>query len=124
MNGNNENLAITYSRVGDYNLPNLVLPIEKRIYSFGKYGRMRLTYLKEHRRVLYVNLLTSGKLNEHLREVDEQANSMVEEIVRDMAGRDKTDEALKATDQMKWVGLMNNYRSCASEVVMRELIQS
>ena len=71
-----------------------------------------------------MNLLTSGELYEHLREVDEQANSMVEEIVRDMAGRDKTDEALKATDQMKWVGLMNNYQACASEVVMKELIHS
>ena len=122
MNNNNSNSSISYSRVGDYKLPNLVLPTEKKISSFGMYGRMRFTYLKDHRRVLFVNLLTSGKLNEHLCEVDEQAKIMVEEIVHDMANRDKTDESLKATDQMKWVGRMNNYRACAEEMVLNELV--
>ena len=122
MNNNNSNSLISYSRIGDYNLPNLVLPIEKRIFSFGKYGRMRLRYLKEKHRVIFVNLLTSGKLNEHLFQVDEQANTMVEEIVLDMARRDKTDGSLKATDQMKWVGRMNNYRACAEEMVLSDLI--
>ena len=88
----------------------------------GKYGRMRRTYLKEHQKAFYIQLQARGELWQHLREVDEQAQSMVNTIVARMAEIDGVTEELKATDQMKWVGLMNNYRHCAEELVIREII--
>lgn len=115
-----EEMGGTYRRVGDYFLPNLSLPAKGENLSFGKYGKMRLRYLKEHRRALYTNLLTSGKLNEHLQEVDQQASEQVNQIVKAMAKTDGTDESLKAHDQMRWVGLMNNYKACAEEIILKE----
>ena len=91
-------------------------------YNIGKYGRMRKRYLQEHRHALFNYLLLSGKLNEHLHEVDVKANAMIEEIVTAMAKADRCDNELKMQNQMKWVGLMNNYQVCAEEVVFKELI--
>ncbi len=88
----------------------------------GKYGRMRRTYLKEHQKAFYIQLQARGELWQHLREVDEQAQSMVDTIVARMAEIDGVTEELKATDQMKWVGLMNNYRHCAEEFVLRDVV--
>ena len=88
----------------------------------GKYGRMRGTYLKEHQKAFYIQLQARGELWQHLREVDEQAQSMVNTIVARMAEIDGVTEELKATDQMKWVGLMNNYRHCAEEFVLRDVV--
>ena len=88
----------------------------------GKYGRMRRTYLKEHQKAFYIQLQARGELWQHLREVDEQAQSMVNTIVARMAEVDGVTEELKATDQMKWIGLMNNYRHCAEELVIREIV--
>ena len=88
----------------------------------GKYGRMRRTYLKEHQKAFYIQLQARGELWQHLREVDEQAQSMVNTIVARMAEIDGVTEELKATDQMKWVGLMNNYRHCAEEFVLRDVV--
>lgn len=88
----------------------------------GKYGRMRRTYLKEHQKAFYIQLQARGELWQHLREVDEQAQSMVNTIVARMAEIDGVTEDLKATDQMQWVGLMNNYRHCAEEIVLRDVV--
>ena len=90
--------------------------------TLSKYGGMRAKYLKEHKKVLYFNLLTSGKLNEHLVEVDTSACNMAEYLTKEMAKRQGVTEQLKATDMMKWVGMMNNFKNQAEEIVLKELI--
>lgn len=105
-----------------YYYPDLALPQAKNDYIIGKYGRMRKRYLKNHKKSLYTNLLTSGKLYEHLKEVDTRATVQVRQIVTAMAKADGTDEKLKATDQMKWVSLMNNYKACAEEIVLEDVV--
>jgi len=89
----------------------------KEDYSLGKYGKMRLNYLKKYKRGLYTELLMTNKLQEHLREIDETATRQVNEIIQAMAKQDGTDEKLKAKNQMRWVGLMNNYLHCAEECI-------
>jgi hypothetical protein len=116
----NEN-GICYVLQGDYYLPDLILP-KQEVFHIGKYGILRKTYLERHRRALYNNLLNTCKLNEHLHEVDVRATGMIEQIVMAMAVADGTDEHLKETDQMRWVGLMNNYRNCAEEFVLRDVV--
>ena len=111
-------MEITYSKYGDYYLPDLVLS-EEEPATYGRFGRIRLKYLKEHRRVLYINLLTSGELTQHLNEVDRQAREM---LVKQMAQEQGITEQMKAEDQMAWVGAMNNIRSVAEEVVMQEIM--
>ena len=114
-------MEITYSKYGDYYLPDLVVSDEEPT-TYGRFGRMRLRYLKEHRRVLYINLLTSGKLTQHLNTVDRQSREMLELLVKQMAQAQGITEQLKAEDQMAWVGAMNNIRSAAEEVVMQEIM--
>ena len=87
-----------------------------------KYGRMREKYLREHRKVLYCNLLTSGKLYEHLVEIDTSACNMAEHLIKEMARKQGVTEQLKMQDLMKWVGLMNNIKACAEEIVLKESI--
>lgn len=116
-------MEITYSKYGDYYLPNLVVSDEEPT-TYGRFGRMRLRYLKEHRRVLYIDLLTSGKLTQHLNTVDRQANEMLRLLIEQMAQAQGVTEQLKAKDQMAWVGAMNNIRCAAEDVVMREVIFS
>lgn len=88
----------------------------------GRYGRLRLKYLKQHRRALYLSLKTTFRLNEHLADVDRQAHDMVELLTSQMAQAEVIREALKATDQMGWVGEMNNIRSRAEEIVFKDII--
>ena len=95
-----EQMGGTYRQEGDYLIPNLALPEEPE-YQIGKYGRMRRSYLKEHRPVLYANLLTSGTLHRHLAEIDQACNERMEIIVSDMARQEDVTEALKAADQME-----------------------
>ena len=114
---------ITYTRQGDYNLPNLLPPQEEPV-PHGKYALLRKKFLKEHRRVTYTNLLTSGKLNSHLEEIQQTAQRRMEQIVAQMAKAQGMTEELKASDQMKWVGLMNNLQNAAEEMVLAELIYS
>ncbi len=114
---------ITYTRQGDYNLPNLLPPQEEPILH-GKYALLRKKFLKEHRRVTYTNLLTSGRLSSHLAEIQQTAQRRMEEIVGQMAKAQGVTEELKASDQMKWVGLMNNLQNAAEETVLAELIYS
>ena len=99
----------------------LVLP-EGTHYEIGRYGRMRWEYLKTHRRLEYIRLLMEGKLNEYLHEVDEECYERMELLVEQMKAGAGITEELKASDQMKWVGLMNNVWSAAEEAVIRELI--
>lgn len=116
-----EKAGISYTLHGDYYLPDLVLPAEKE-KPIGIWGRKHLDYLKEHRRLVYLNLLTSGRLKEYLMSVDEQAEEMFSRLVRQMAKREGVTEQLKADDQMAWVGAMNNIRNRAKEIVNAELI--
>ena len=116
-----EEMDGTYRQVGDYFIPNLVLPDDGE-YQIGKYGRMRRSYLKEHRPVLYANLLTSGTLHRHLAEIDQACNERMAIIVSDMAKQEGVTEALKAADQMEWVRRMNSIRSRAEEIVLTELV--
>ena len=102
--------------------PNLALPEEEPHY--GKYGRMRLRHLKEHRKVLYNILLLDGELVKHLNEVDDTANQRMELLTLQMKERQGINEALKARDQMAWVGACNNIHNAAEEIVLNELIYS
>ena len=114
-------MELTYRKEGDYQLPNLALPEEGPVV-LGKYALLRKDYLKQNRRVLFVNLLTSGKLNEHLMEIEQTANERMELLTAQMAAAQGVTEELKAKDQMKWVGMMNNIRHSAEEAIMSELI--
>ena len=112
---------ITYTRQGDYNLPNLLPPQEEPV-PHGKYALLRRRFLKEHRRITYTNLLTSGKLSSHLAEIQQSAQRRMEEIAAQMAKAEGVTEELKARDQMKWVQMMNNLQNAAEETVLAELI--
>ena len=101
--------------------PNLELP-EEETPRYGKYGRMRRTYLREHHESLYTGLLLSGKLNAHLNEIDETAHARMELLTKQMAKAQDITEDLKARDQMAWVGAMNNIRNAAEEIIQKELI--
>ena len=116
-----EEMGGTYRQEGDYLIPNLVLPDEPE-YQIGKYGRMRRSYLKEHRPVLYASLLTSGTLHRHLAEIDQACNERMEIIVPAMAKQEGVTETLKAADQMEWVRRMNSIRNRAEEIVLTELV--
>ena len=111
----------TYRQEGDYLIPNLALPGEPE-YQIGKYGRMRCSYLKEHRPILYTNLLASGTLHRHLAKIDQACNERMEIIVPAMAKQEGVTETLKAADQMEWVCRMNSIRSRAEEIVLTELV--
>lgn len=115
-----ESTGISYTLRGDYYVPNLVLPEEE--YSIGKYGLMRKHFLQEHRKGTYSTLLLSGRLNEHLHEIDEQAHDFVSGTVKQLAAAQGIDEALKAHDQMAWVGAMNAVKAQAEEMVVREIV--
>lgn len=112
---------LTYSRHGDYLLPNLELPEQEPLH-IGKYGLLRKTYLKTHRRIIYINLLTAGTLYKHLAEIDTQSNDRLDCLMRQMAAAQSVTEALKAADQMAWVGAMNNIKACAEEIVLKEIV--
>ena len=114
---------LTYTRNGDYLIPDLKLT-EQRSKPLGKYGRMRKAYLKEHRPILYNQLLMSEKLYPHLIEIDETAQSRLEQLIPQLAKDAGATEQLKASDPMKWVGLMNTCKAQAEEILMAELINS
>ena len=114
---------LTYIRCGDYDIPNLKLS-EQPETSIGKYGRMRKSYLKEHRPILYNQMLLSEKLYPHLIEIDETAQSRLEQMMPQLAKEAGATEELKASDPMKWVGLMNTLTAQIEEILIRELICS
>ena len=114
---------LTYRKDGDYLLPNLaVLKDECNNYHIGKYGYLRLDYLKKNKRGYYTELMLYGKLPEHLIEIDKQANKRVKAIVNSIVKSQNVDEKLKANNQMEWVKLMNNFKNSAEEIVLNELI--
>ena len=114
-----EQLGGTYREENCNLVPDMELPEQKPI---GKYGRMHLDYLKQHRRGRYSALLGEGQLNAYLADVDEQAHEMLTTLTVELAKTQGIDEHLKATDQMRWVQMMNNVRNSAEETIMRELI--
>ena len=114
-------MEITYHEQNGFQIPNLLLPQEPEVH-LGKYAELRREYLKKHRRVLYTNLKTSGKLTEHLSEIEQTARKMVEQTVAQMAQAEGVTEELKATDPLHWTGLMNNLRHSAEELVLNDLI--
>lgn len=112
-------MELTYRKVGDYFIPNLEVPETPKI---GKYGMLRRSYLRKNRQGIYTGLLLSGKLNKHLEEVDQQADEMVKRLVSQMVKLQGVTEELKAQNQLKWVGVMNNIRAVAEEIVLKELV--
>ncbi len=114
-------MEITYSQCGDYLIPDLALSQDEQ-QLIGKYGRMRGRYLKEHRPVIYSNLLLSGKLSQHLSEIDQTCMDQIELIAQQMKVQEGVTEALKATDQMAWVAHMNSIQNRAEEFVLTELV--
>ena len=112
-------MEMTYRTEGDYRLPNLDVPEAPKV---GKYGMLRRSYLQKHRNCYYTGMQLSGRLNAHLEKIDRQATEMVEQLTAQMAREQGVTEEMKATDQMKWVGLMNNIKASAEEVVKAELI--
>ncbi len=114
-----EQLGGTYREENGKLVPDVELPEQKPI---GKYGKMHIEYLKQHRRGRYSTLLGEGRLNAYLSEIDEQAHKMLTSLTAELAKAQGIDEHLKATDQMRWVQMMNNVRNSAEETVMRELI--
>ena len=117
-----EQLGGTYTQVGDYLLPNLSLPAEKEPGHIGVWALRHKRYLKQHHKVLYYNLLTSGKLYSHLADIEEQAQQLFLRLVKELAEKEGVTEQLKSTDQMKWVRKMNNIRNRAAEMVNNEVI--
>ena len=117
-----EQLGGTYTQIGDYLLPDLSLPAEKDDRPIGIWGQRRLRYLKQYHKVIYYNLLTSGKLHSHLADTEEQAQQLFSRLVRGLAEKEGVTEQLKAADQMAWVRRLNNIREQAAEVVNAELV--
>ena len=111
----------TYTMQGDYCLPNLTLPPEEK-RPIGVWGQCRLRYLKQHHKILYYNLLTSGKLRSHLADVEEEAQALFLRLVKEYAEREGVTEQLKAENPMEWVQRMNNIRERVNEVVNTEMI--
>ena len=116
-----ENLGGTYRAENGHLIPNITLP-EQTDVQIGKYGRMYLDYIKSHRRGRYTTLLTEGKLNARLHEIDLEANEMLETIIPRLATERGIDEDLKAHDMFRWVTEMNNIKARAEEIVLREVV--
>lgn len=116
-----EKTGIEYIRNGDYYLPNLVLAEQKKI-QLNKYGHLRLDYLKNHKKAEYAILFMNNKLTDHLEEVQEIATKRVEEIIKSLKEQSNLTEEMKNTDQLYWVGIMNNFKNQAEEIVLKELI--
>lgn len=116
-----EQLGGTYREENGYLIPNLTLPDEEQV-EIGIWGQRHLRYIKQHHKVRYVNLLTSGTLNGYLADIDKQAEDMLFRLVEQMAEREGVTEQLKADNQMEWVAQMNNIRSRATEIVNNDII--
>ena len=114
-----EQMGGTYRQEGDYSLPNLTVP---ESVSIGIWGQRRRQYLREHRKALYNALLLGGNLNSHLADIDQQAEDMFSQLVKQMAEQEGITEQLKAKNQMEWVGQMNNIRNRVEEIICNELI--
>lgn len=118
----NEQTGISYTLHGDYYLPDLVLPEDEDKRTIGKWGKLRKSYLQQHKRVFYNTLFTNLTLHTHLADIDEQARSMFDSLVEQMMKREGVTEELKEQNQLEWVGRMNNIKERANEIVCSELI--
>ena len=116
-----EKTGIEYHLEGDYYIPNLVLPKQEKV-TLNKYGRMRLKYLKENKKAEYSIMLMDGTLNSHLKEIQETATNRIEQIVKQLKAKSNLTEDMKNTDMLYWVGMMNNFKNQAEEIVFNELI--
>lgn len=116
-----ERTGIEYHLEGDYYIPNLVMPEQEKI-TLNKYGRMRLNYLKENKKAEYSIMLMDGTLNSHLKEIQETATERVEKIIKQLKFKSNLTEDTKNTDMLYWVGMMNNFKNQAEEIVFNELI--
>ena len=116
-----EKLGGTYREKNGHLIPNVTLP-EQTDYQIGKYGRMHLDYIKNHRRGRYTTLLTEGKLNVRLHDIDLEAKEMLESIIPSLAAERGIDEDLKARDMLRWIAEMNNIKASAEEIVLKEVI--
>lgn len=117
-----EQFGGTYIKQGDYLLPNLTLPAEEEIGNIGVWAMRHKRYLKQHHKVLYYNLLTSGKMNSYLANIEQQAQQLFLRLVKELAEKEGVTEQLKATDMLLWVQKMNNIRNRGTEVVNNEII--
>ncbi len=117
------NTKITYTQQGDFLLPDLKLPEQPKV-EIGIFGKRHLRYLERNRKILYTNMLTKGKLTAYLADINEQAENMFDQLVRQLAKREGVTEQLKANNQMLWVKKMNSIRNRAEEIVNHELIYS
>ncbi len=118
----NEQNSLWYELRGDYYIPCLELPAEKEERHIGIWGQRHLRYIQEHKKVFYINLLTSGKLQSYLADVEEQAQELFDRLMKQRAEREGVTEKLKADNQMEWVGRMNALRSAVTETVNTEVI--
>ena len=116
-----EQMGGTYTQVGDYLLPNLILP-EQQDQPLGVWGQRHARYLKQHHKIIYMNLLTSGKLNDYLVDIENQAENLFLQLVKQLAESENITEELKAKDQMEWVAQMNNVCNREREIVNSKLI--
>lgn len=116
-----ERTGITYTLQGDYYIPNLSMPKQEKI-TLNKYGRMRLKYLKEHKKAEYTIMIMDGTLNIHLKEMQETAENRVNSIIEDLKAKSDLTEDMKNTDMLYWVGTMNSIKAQAEEIVFSELI--
>jgi len=115
-------MKIEYTKVGDYYLPNLVAPENMKNFKIGKYGKLRLKYLKENKRAEYTILLMDNKLQKHLMDIDKTANERFDLLMKQFAEKENITEELKATNQMEWVCRMNNIKNRTEEIILKELI--
>lgn len=112
--------GIEYTKVGDYYLPNLVL--EKEEINLNKYGRARLNFLKENRKAEYTIMFVNGTLNKHLKEIQKVAEKRIDIVIEQLKSKNNLTEEMKNTNQLYWVGMMNNFKNVAEEIVYKELI--
>lgn len=113
--------GIEYTKVGDYYMPNLVFEKEEKII-LNKYGRLRLKFLKENRKAEYTIMFINVTLNKHLKEIQETAQERIDIMIEQLKKQNNLTEEMKNTDQLYWVGMMNNFRNTAEEIVLKELI--
>ena len=120
---NERKKKIEYRKEGDYYIPNLIVPKEEYAdYCIGKYGRLRLNYLKEHKKAEYTIMLMNGTLRKHIVQIDMEAKNRVENIVNGLKSESNLTEKMKNTNQLYWVGMMNNFKNQVEEIVLKELI--
>lgn len=117
-----EKTGIEYRLVGDYYLPNIVLPKPRRTGTIGKYGRLRLNYMNEHHKAEVMLMRVNNELTSHLLDIEDECNARIEQLVKQMAEKENVTEVLKATNQMEWIQSMNSIKNRAEEIAYNEII--